>query len=383
MEPSRYWDREVTTPVTPPAHSWTAHLEVRHYINRSIGGGNGTWPLDWFQSRYPGLVFERALSIGCGSGALERDLVRRGIVLSIEAFDASPASIELARELAAKEGFGDRIHYSIADFNTAVLKTATYDLVCFHQSLHHVDALEHLLREVRRALKPGGMLYLDEFVGPSRTYWNEVTIRWYSAIYRLFPRNLRYFDEFAMPVQVEDPSEAIRPSEILPLLRIGFSIEEFRGYGGNILAMLFPDLLVERLSDAHVDAMIAAEGAMIAAGAAPYHAVIVARPKGGVPAAVADLRYAVARRVAPVARPVRAFVGSLRPSVRAHGTPEAAMLAAERALISADAAGFETVAIDPRARAVGAFAPHLRYAIKSHFPKLARRLRSLIGRRRR
>jgi len=383
MEPSKYWDREVTAPVTPPAHSWTAHLEVRHYINRSIGGGNGTWPLDWFQGRYPGRVFERALSIGCGSGALERDLVRRGIVRSIEAFDASPASIELARDLAAKESLGDRIDYSIADFNVAVLKPAAYDLVCFHQSLHHVEALEHLLREVRRSLKPGGILYLDEFVGPSRTYWNEVTIRWYSAIYRLFPRSLRYFEEFAMPVQMEDPSEAIRPSEILPLLRIGFSIEEFRGYGGNVLAMLFPDLLVEKLSDAQVHAMIAAEVAMIAAGAAPYHAVIVARPKSGFGAAVADIRYAVARRLAPVVRPVGAFVGSLRPSVRTHGTPEAAMLAAERALISAEAAGFEKVAIDPRARAVGSWMPHLRHVIKSRFPGLARRLRRLLGRHRR
>jgi SAM-dependent methyltransferase len=383
MQPSDYWDREVTTPVTPPAHSWTAHLAVRHYINRSIGGGDGTWPLDWFQGRYPSQVFERALSIGCGSGALERDLVRRGIVRSIEAFDASPASIELARELAAKENLGDRIHYSIADFNTAVLKPAAYDLVCFHQSLHHVDALEHLLREVRRALKPGGMLYLDEFVGPSRTYWNEVTIRWYSAIYRLFPRSLRYFEEFAMPVQLEDPSEAIRPSEILPLLRIGFSIEEFRGYGGNVLAMLFPDLLVERLTDAQVEAMIAAERAMIAAGAAPYHAVIVARPRSGIAAIVADVRYAIGHHFSAIARPVRAFAGSFRKSVRAHGTPEAAMLAAERVLISSEAARFEAVAIDPRARAVGSWVPHLRHAVKSHFPGVARRLRRLLGRGRR
>lgn len=381
MEPSDYWDREVTAPVTPPAHSWTAHLGVRHYINRSIGGENGTWPLDWFQSRYPGKVFERALSIGCGSGALERDLVRRGIVRSIEAFDASPASIELARELAAREGVGDRIQYSIADFNIAVLNPATYDLVCFHQSLHHVEALEHLLREVRRSLKPGGMLYLDEFVGPSRTYWNDLTIRWFTAIYRLFPRNLRYFDEFAMPVQKEDPSEAIRSSEILSRLRIGFTIEEFRGYGGNVLAMLFPDLLVERLTDAQVDAMIAAEGAMIAAGAAPYHAVIVARPRNGLSAAVADLRYSLGHRLSAVARPIRALAGSFRAGVRSHGTPEAAMLAAERALISADAAQFEAVTINPRSRAVGSLWPHLRHGLKSHFPRLARRLRSFLGRR--
>ena len=312
LNPSDYWDREVSTPVTPPAHSWTAHPAVRHYINRSIGGEDGTWPLDWFQKRYPALVFDRALSVGCGSGALERDLVRRGIARSVEAFDASPVSIEIARETAIKEGLGGAIAYSIADFNAAELARNAYDLVCFHQSLHHVQALEHLLFHVRRALRPGGMLYLDEFVGPSRTYWNDRTIEWYRALYHFFPREVRYFDEFAMPIQEEDPSEAIRSSEILSRLLVGFSIEEFRGYGGNLLAMLFPDLLVDRLSEAQVADLIDAEKALIGAGAPHFHAVIVARPKQGAAALFADLRYRAEHRFPGVTLPLRDWLRRIR-----------------------------------------------------------------------
>ncbi|HEV7574006.1 MAG TPA: class I SAM-dependent methyltransferase [Thermoanaerobaculia bacterium] len=312
LQPAQFWDREVTAPVNPPSHSWMAHPDVRHYINRSIGGQEADWPMDWFQRRYPGQTFANVLSIGCGSGALERDLVRRGIATSVEAFDASPASIDLARKLAADEGFSGAIHYSIADFNAVTLERSRFDLICFHQSLHHVEALEHLLLQVRRALKPGGMLYLDEFVGPSRTFWNEYTVRWYRAFYQTFPRSVRYFDQLAIPIQKEDPSEAIRSSEILSRLLIGFSIEEFRGYGGNIMAVLFPNCVVEQLTDEQVRTMIAAEESMIGAGAPHFHAVIVARPKSGTASVLADLRYRIEHSFPSVTVPLRSLLRRLR-----------------------------------------------------------------------
>jgi len=318
LKPGEYWDREVTAPLTPPSHSWTAHPQVRHYINRAVGGDKGTWPLDWFQQRYPGQVFDHALSIGCGSGALERDLVRRGIVKAVKAFDASPASIQLARELAAGEGFSSVINYWVADFNTIQLARARYDLICFHQSLHHVTALEHLLRQVKRALRPSGVLYLDEFIGPSRAFWNDKTLGWYRALYHLFPGTVRCFDEFEMPIQKEDPSEAIRSSEILSRLVIGFSIEEFRGYGGNILAMLFPDLVVERLTDEQVGAMINAEERLIASGSPHFHALIVARPKLGAASLFADLRYRLEHRFSNLTTPLRAFIRRVRGKQRTY-----------------------------------------------------------------
>src|ERR1051325_499467 len=181
LSPAAYWDREATTPVTPVSHGWMAHPLVRHYINQSISGREGGWPLDWFRQRYP-QRFRRALSIGCGTGALERDLLRRGIVETVEAFDLSEKSLELARQAAEGEGMAQRVRYFIADFNTVELPPNHYDLICFHQSVHHVSALEHLFAQVRRAITDDGLLYLDEFIGPSRTYWDEYRIRWYRAL---------------------------------------------------------------------------------------------------------------------------------------------------------------------------------------------------------
>ncbi|MEA2490468.1 MAG: hypothetical protein QOH21_2260, partial [Acidobacteriota bacterium] len=121
--PAEYWDRESTQPVTPPSHSWMAHPLVREYINESVGGGQGMWPLDWFQKAYPGRRFWNAMSIGCGTGALERDLLQRNLVDRIDACDASVQSLKIARETAATEALAERVHYFEADFNVLDLPT--------------------------------------------------------------------------------------------------------------------------------------------------------------------------------------------------------------------------------------------------------------------
>jgi SAM-dependent methyltransferase len=282
-----------------------AHLLVRHYINRSIGGRDGSWPLDWFQETYPGLRFRRALSIGCGTGAFERDLVRRGIAERVDGTDLSEQSLAIANDAAREDDLAQRIHYFPSDFNSLELRPHSYDLVAFHQSLHHVAELEHLLAQVLGALTGDGLLYLDEFIGPSRTYWNAQRIRWYRVLYELLPREVRYFDAFQMPIQEEDESEAIRSGEILSNLCIGFDVEQFRGYGGNLLAMMFPDLDVERLTREQVLTLIRGEKQLLAAGAQHFHAVITARPKQGWKRTAALARYRAERRFPGLFRELR------------------------------------------------------------------------------
>lgn len=283
----RFWDLEVQTPTH---NSWMAHPLVRDYINESISGPGGGWPLDWFQRTYP-RSFPKGLSIGCGTGALERDAIRRGICSVMEGLDASDVSLGVARAEGEKEGMVRLLTYRAVDFNDLDLPTNAYDIIFFHQSLHHVSRVERLLRKVHAALREGGVLYLDEFVGPSRTYWNERRIAWYRALYQMLPRPVRYFDEFAMPVQYDDLSEALRSGEIVSRLKIGFRIRHVRGYGGNVLAMMFPDLDVPRLPSELVATLITAEKSLLASGVEPFHAVIVAEAKQGLTGVAAGLRY--------------------------------------------------------------------------------------------
>ncbi len=293
MTAEAFWDREVAAPTHT---SWMEHPRVREYILRSISRSEeGLWPVDWFMRWLGPRRFAHALSIGCGTGPFERDVIRKNLVDRIDAFDGSTNSLRIARDLAANEGMASRVHYFAADFNRPSLSRNTYDIVFIHQALHHVVALERLLREILVALKAGGILYLDEYIGPSRTDWNRRLIAPHRGIFETIPPAARRTATLALPIQADDPSEAVRSSAIMSRLRIGFDVLELRGYGGNFLSVLYPAVDFQRAPEA-LDAIIAEERRILAAGEMPYYAVIVARPKEGPAGRAAARRYRIAAR---------------------------------------------------------------------------------------
>jgi len=270
-----FWDAEVTDPIHT---SWMEDLRVRLRINMMIGGTELLWPIEWLEKQLGGRTFERALSIGCGTGPLERQLIERGLCRTVDAFDGSVHSLLTARRLAAEQGVGDRIRYFAGDFNRPALPRNRYDIVFFHQSLHHVGKLEKLYRAVMRALKRDGYLYLDEFVGPSRHEWDSARIRPHQAALVTIPDDYRLADDLPLPVQPDDPSEAIRSGEIMEQLAIGFQIEAMRGYGGNLLSVLYPYFDWKKAPDDLVRRLMAQEDKMLTAEPS-YYAVVLARPE--------------------------------------------------------------------------------------------------------
>lgn len=289
-----FWNREVVerTHVT-----WMGDPLVRSYINESLSGSPHGWPLNWFTEWLQGRTFGRALSIGCGSGGFERDLIGRGLCQEFDAFDGSAESIRIAKQEAGRAGMADRIHYSVADFNEPRLPSNVYDAVFAHHSMHHVAKLEKLYRALLRAMKPGALFYMDEYIGPSRHEWTDENFAAHRAIYDALPRSARTIDLLPMPIQPFDPSEAIRSAEIIPELKGGFEILEKRDYGGNVLSVMYA------YTDGSVtERLIEAEREMLRRGAEPYHAVIVARPKRGAARLAARARYFIVPKVKRVLR---------------------------------------------------------------------------------
>lgn len=280
----QFWENELTAPM----HSgWMHFPAVRQYIIERIGVGYG-WPMDWLLHHLQGRQFERGLSIGCGTGALERDLIDRGICRRIDAFDGAIASLAIARESAEQRP----IRYFAADFNRPVLPAATYDAVFFHQSLHHVAKLERLLRAVMFALKPDGLMYLDEYVGPSRSWWTDERYTKERAQFRaLVPEHARLTKELPFPIVYGDPSEAVQSGAIREQLRVGFEILAEKGYGGNLLSLICPAVWWEKADEEQLTRIIDAERAAIANDADHYYMLLLVRPKRGLARAIASLRY--------------------------------------------------------------------------------------------
>jgi SAM-dependent methyltransferase len=260
---------------------------VRQYINANF---EGAWPLDWFVRQLDGRRFGRALSIGCGTGALERALMQQSVCDRIDAFDASLQSLAEARRQADAAGLGKRIRYYAADFNSPFFIPHRYDAIFVHQALHHVEHLERLLAAVMRSLKPGGLLYLDEYVGPSRIDWKRSLMRDVRQLHESLEPEWRLHEELNYPVQADDPSEAVRSGDILSQLKIGFVTREMRGYGGNVLSIIFPEVRWQAAPDTLLSRLITADAA-VAERNGPYCAVILAEPRRGLSGLLARLAY--------------------------------------------------------------------------------------------
>lgn len=91
----------------------------------------------------------RILDLGCGTGATARALTEIPLVVS--------ADVDLSRLLAFNEPQRNVVRMTAQCLG---LKSATFDGVILHDVLEHLVNPHAVLAEVRRVLKPGGVLYL-------------------------------------------------------------------------------------------------------------------------------------------------------------------------------------------------------------------------------
>jgi SAM-dependent methyltransferase len=102
------------------------------------------------------------IDIGCGGGALVRELARGGARVAGIEISAEQLSAALAR---AEDGTGAGTErYLVGRAQALPFEDASVDVAVFMRTLHHVPPpeLEGALRETRRVLRPGGVAYVAE-----------------------------------------------------------------------------------------------------------------------------------------------------------------------------------------------------------------------------
>lgn len=281
---------------------WADLALVRERINYKVTGNNREdWLSYTLRQHFAGrLPLARCYSLGCGHGEIERRLAQLNAFTQCNASDLSEGAIDEAHKAAANAGL-DNIQYEIADANSLSLPSQTYDAIWAHASVHHFEKLEHVFAMVSRALKPGGLFILHEYIGPNRFQFPAHQRQVIQACLDLLPPSYRQLGptflqarplaqgnrnpvwlarraidkwrdgdllaavshrirliqaarsgkslerlEAHLPTErsviAVDPSEAVRSAEILPVLKQHFEIVEYKPLGGTILQFLLVDI---------------------------------------------------------------------------------------------------------------------------------------------
>ena len=275
-----------------PETQWVRVPGALENMNRRATGDPA---IDWI-NHSAGLLTSfakpiKALSVGCGFGAIERTLRRHDFCQLIHGVDVAENAIESARKTAQAEGL-DGLTYEVADLNAARFPAETYDVVYAHASLHHIFHLEHVLDQIKQTLKPGGLFVVYEYIGPSQMQFPRRDLELADIFLKLLPERYRKLQRrkgikkeafrFSLDaMNSSDPSEAIRASEIVPLIASRFEIRHFRHVGGTLLLLVFNEIAGNFLENdleiiPLVDALITLDNFLIDNAVLPsYHVYIV------------------------------------------------------------------------------------------------------------
>lgn len=237
-----FWTRQHAREDLGTHDNFLSHPLVQGYLClRAVGGLIGLLDAVVNQLRdrtRPGM---RLFSAGCGRADKELLLAAALPDREFVALDITPAILGEAAREAERRGLRN-VSFVEGDFNRLSLEPRSFDAVLGLGSIHHVEALESFWSEVRRALRPGGFVLAQEYIGPNRMQWNEAQVREGTRVLsELVPDEHKVHHREVRPMDLatllaDDPSEAVRSHEILSTLRAaGFTVPAYAGAGCALL----------------------------------------------------------------------------------------------------------------------------------------------------
>lgn len=118
----------------------------------------------------PGL---RVLDFGCGPGTISVGLAKAVHPGELHGIDMEASQIEMARAAAAAGGH-DNASFRTGDVTALPFEDDSFDVAHCHAVLMHVPDTQAVLAEVKRVLKPGGIVSCREMIGDSTFFAPEV-----------------------------------------------------------------------------------------------------------------------------------------------------------------------------------------------------------------
>ena len=238
---------------------WWMHAVIIRHINQLVCGEAIDGPFFGFnrliRAKAPPGGFDRAVSVGCGSGGKEIRLLREGIVKTFDLFEISEAKLAQAKAKAIEHGVAERVN--LHGGNAFDLRfNEEFDLVYWNNALHHMFDVKEALGWSHAALKPNGYFAMDDFVGPTRFQWTELELDLAYRVRALLPSRLlahprdpaaeldrRVGRPDLEKMIKDDPTEAADSGNILKELAAIFPAADVIFTGGIIYHLALNDVL--------------------------------------------------------------------------------------------------------------------------------------------
>jgi 2-polyprenyl-3-methyl-5-hydroxy-6-metoxy-1,4-benzoquinol methylase len=111
----------------------------------------------------------KVLEIGCASGFMTLAMAQKGA--DATGMDLSDQSLTVARNYyeSIRASVPGNLTYQAVDLNFAELPENTYDVIAGRGVLHHLMRLDHVVAQLHKALKPGGLLWISDTNGEEAT----------------------------------------------------------------------------------------------------------------------------------------------------------------------------------------------------------------------
>jgi 2-polyprenyl-3-methyl-5-hydroxy-6-metoxy-1,4-benzoquinol methylase len=247
-----FWDDYQSRDEASKCASWWDSPVIIAECQRLISGDPEMDIYRFFKKCLQGRPLERGISICSGSGEFERSLIDNGLCGQIDAYELSEKRVQVGRKMAENGGYP--IYFYQEDVNQAAFKSNHYDVFFSWSALHHIENLEGVIDNAAGCLRKKGLLLAQEYVGPNRFQWSDKQLEILYRVLKCLPEHLRTDPKTGIVKErIErptihhmmnmDPSEAVRSSEIIPVLKNHFNIRVLKYFGGAVFHPLFDHIM--------------------------------------------------------------------------------------------------------------------------------------------
>ncbi len=195
----------------------------------------------------------KLISLGSGTCSHEIELAKHSLFSEIICVDLSQKRLEEAENIAKQLNLKN-IKFVNANVYNYYLEKEYFDIVFFHQSLHHFANMTFFIEsKIYKCIKENGLLVINEYVGANRLQSSKFQKKKINEALKIIPKKYRFryksnllknkfYGSGVVRMIIADPSECVESESILPTIHSTFDTVIEKPYGGNILMSTLKDI---------------------------------------------------------------------------------------------------------------------------------------------